>query len=116
MIPADAPDFFTDETPTAILVRQVLGAISQFEKGSLVAKLRAARDRKRAETGRCEGPKLPSPELVKEARRLARRSPKTGRKRSLRVIARELAEASHTSPTTGRAYSAEGLRKLLARA
>ena len=115
LIPADAPDFFTDETPTAILVRQVLGAISQFEKGSLVAKLRAARDRKRAETGRCEGPKPPPLALVKEARRLARRSPKTGRKRSLRVIARELAEAGHTSPT-GRAYTAEGLRKLLARA
>ena len=116
LVPADAPDFFTDETPTAILVRQVLGAISQFEKGSLVAKLRAARDRKRAETGRCEGPTPPSLALVKEARRLARRSPKTGRKRSLRVIARELAEAGHTSPATGRAYTAEGLRKLLARA
>ena len=115
LIPADAPDFFTDETPTAVLVRQVLGAISQFEKGSLVAKLKAARDRKREATGRCEGRKPPSPELVKEARRLARRSPRTGRKRSLRVIAHELAEVGHTSPT-GKAYTAEGVRKLLARA
>ena len=102
LIPADAPDFFIDETPTAVLVRQVLGAISQFEKASLVAKLKAARDRKKAETGRCEGRKPPSPVLVKEARRLARRSPRTGRKRSLRRIARELAEAGHTSPATGR--------------
>lgn len=115
LIPADAPDFFIDETPTAVLVRQVLGAISQFEKASLVAKLKAARDRKKAETGRCEGRKPPSPVLVKEARRLARRSPRTGRKRSLRRIARELAEAGHTSPATGRAYSAEGIRLLLAR-
>ena len=116
LIPADAPDFFIDETPTAVLVRQVLGAISQFEKASLVAKLKAARDRKKAETGRCEGRKPPPPELVKEARRLARRSPRTGRKRSLRQIARELAALGHTSPTTGRAYSAEGIKKLLARA
>ena len=29
IIPASAPDFFTEDTPTAILVRQVLGAIAQ---------------------------------------------------------------------------------------
>jgi hypothetical protein len=28
IIPASAPDFFTEDTPTAILVRQVLGAIA----------------------------------------------------------------------------------------
>src|SRR5262249_49750069 len=41
LIPATAPDFFTEDTPTAVLVRQVLGAIAQFEKTSLVAKLKA---------------------------------------------------------------------------
>ena len=34
IIPASAPDFFTEDTPTAVLVRQVLGAIAQFEKAS----------------------------------------------------------------------------------
>jgi len=34
-----------------VLVRQVVGAIAQFEKISLVAKLKAARDRKKAATG-----------------------------------------------------------------
>ena len=48
LVPATAPDFFTEDTPTAVLVRQVLGAIAQFEKTSLVAKLKAARDRKKA--------------------------------------------------------------------
>ena len=37
LVPASAPDFFMTDTPTAVLVRQVLGAISQFEKASLVA-------------------------------------------------------------------------------
>ena len=46
LIPASAPDFFTEDTPTAVLVRQVLGAIAQFEKATTVAKLKAARDRK----------------------------------------------------------------------
>jgi DNA invertase Pin-like site-specific DNA recombinase len=55
IIPASAPDFFTEDTPTAVLVRQVLGAISQFEKASAVAKLAAAR--KREQEGRCEGRK-----------------------------------------------------------
>src|SRR5262245_2341850 len=36
IIPASAPDFFTEDTPTAVLVRQVLGAIAQFEKASAV--------------------------------------------------------------------------------
>jgi hypothetical protein len=37
LVPTSAPDFFTTDTPTAVLVRQVLGAISKFEKASLVA-------------------------------------------------------------------------------
>jgi hypothetical protein len=35
----------------------VLGAVSQFEKSVIVAKLRAARTRQRRVTGRCEGRK-----------------------------------------------------------
>src|SRR5262249_13072914 len=46
-----------EDTPTAVLVRQVLGAIAQFEKASAVAKLAAARKRKRERDGRCEGRK-----------------------------------------------------------
>jgi DNA invertase Pin-like site-specific DNA recombinase len=70
LIPATAPDFFTEETPTAVLVRQVLGAISQFEKATIVAKLKVARDRKRAETGKCGGQRSMAetrPELVELA-------------------------------------------------
>src|SRR6516164_3804632 len=37
LIPATSPDHFIEDTPTAVLVRQVLGAIAQFEKTSLVA-------------------------------------------------------------------------------
>jgi DNA invertase Pin-like site-specific DNA recombinase len=81
IIPASAPDFFTEDTPTAVLVRQVLGAIAQFEKASIVAKLAAARKRKREREGRCEGRKPLSetrPEVVALARKLRRRRPKGG--------------------------------------
>jgi len=40
LIAADDPGSFLDDTPTAKLVRQVLGAISEFEKAMVVAKAR----------------------------------------------------------------------------
>jgi DNA invertase Pin-like site-specific DNA recombinase len=40
LIAADSPSSFLDDTPTARLIRQVLGAVSEFEKAMLVAKLR----------------------------------------------------------------------------
>jgi len=43
--------------PTRVLIRQILGALAQWEKSMLVAKLKSARDRVRKSTGRCEGKK-----------------------------------------------------------
>jgi Resolvase, N terminal domain len=40
LIAADDPSSFIDDTPRAKLVRQVLGAISEFDKAMTVAKLR----------------------------------------------------------------------------
>lgn len=42
---------------TRVMMRQMLGAVAQYEKAQLVIKLRAARTRKKSETGRCEGRK-----------------------------------------------------------
>jgi len=74
--------------------------VSQFEKASLVAKLRGARERKKADTGRCEGREPVPAAVIVEARRLARRNPKSGQKRSLRQIAAELAALSHQGKAT----------------
>jgi hypothetical protein len=79
-----------------------------------VRKLRVARERKRADTGRCEGRKPVPAEVVKEARRLARRRPKTGERRSLRAIAAELAKLGYLAES-GRPYGAESVRRILAR-
>jgi DNA invertase Pin-like site-specific DNA recombinase len=46
------------EDPTRILFRQIMGAIAQFDKTMIVCKLRAARDRIRKRTGKCEGRKV----------------------------------------------------------
>jgi len=114
LIPATAPDFFTEETPTAVLVRQVLGAIAQFEKTSLVAKLKAARDRKRSVTGKCGGRKSyaeAKPEtrvgqavaLAKELRR---------QRMSLRKISATLAAQGHVT-ATGKPYVASAVQAMV---
>ena len=59
VIPVDSPDYFILDNidPTTNLIRQVLGALSEFEKNSVVAKLRGARQRIKAKKGKCEGRK-----------------------------------------------------------
>lgn len=47
-----------DKDPTRTLFRQIMGAISQFDKAMITAKLRAARDRIRKREGKCEGRKF----------------------------------------------------------
>lgn len=115
LIAADSPDAFLDDTPTAAMVRQILGAVSQFEKAMLVAKLKGARDRKKRETGKCGGRKSyaeRSPELVALAKRLAR-YPVNGRKRSLREIAAELEEQGHVT-ADGKQYAATAVARMIA--
>src|SRR5262249_33982440 len=112
--PASAPIFFPEKTPTAVLVRQVLGAIAQFEKASIVAKLAAARKRKRQRDGRCEGRKPLSetrPEVVVLARRLRRRRPKAGQL-SLRDISKELAARGFLNEL-GKPYAAKSVASML---
>src|SRR5947209_6497973 len=50
------PDLIAND-PTRILMRQLLGAVAQYDKSQIVLKLRGARLRKRAKEGRCEGRK-----------------------------------------------------------
>jgi hypothetical protein len=85
---------FVEDTPTAVLVRQVPGAVAEFEKTTLVAKLAAAR--KRMATGeKVEGRKSHAearPNVVKVAKALARKRPKGG-KMSLRAVSVSVALA-----------------------
>lgn len=114
LVPASAPDFFTSDTPTAVLVRQVLGAIAEFEKASLVAKLAGARKRRRMEAGKCEGRKPlaeTAPEAVEMARRLAS---VRKRKPSLRAIAVQLAESGFVNER-GNVYNPKSIAAMIAK-
>jgi DNA invertase Pin-like site-specific DNA recombinase len=115
LIAADSPDSFLDTTPTALLIRQVLGAVSQFEKAALVAKLRAARERKKRETGKCGGRRSvaeANPATVALAKKLAH-YPVNGRRRSLRDVAAELETAGHLT-SKGTAYGAAAVARMIA--
>jgi DNA invertase Pin-like site-specific DNA recombinase len=56
LISVTEPDLLKTD-PTRVLMRQIFGAISQYEKNMIVSKLRGARQRMKAKTGRCEGRK-----------------------------------------------------------
>ena len=116
LIAADSPTSFLDDTPTARLIRQVLGAVSEFEKAMVVAKLRGARDRKRKTGVKVEGRKSVAetkPDVVALARRLNRKAPKGGQ-RTLREIAAELAVVGHLT-STGKPYAPAAVARMLER-
>lgn len=118
LVAADSPETFADGAdPMVEAVRQMLGVMAQLDKALTVAKLRGARDRASATVGRrVEGRKgygETNPEVVRQAKRLARKSPKTGEARSLREIATELA-ALGMMTGRGTVFSAGQVRRLLA--
>jgi DNA invertase Pin-like site-specific DNA recombinase len=57
LIAADAPNSFLDDTPTSAFIRQVLAAVQQLDRSMTVAKLRGARQRKRATGVKVDGRK-----------------------------------------------------------
>jgi len=90
-----------EDDPTRKLVRQVLGAIAEYDKTMLVLKLKAARDRKKARDGKCEGRKSyheTNQILLAEIKRL-RRKPRNGKRLSLKKTVEALNEQGFKSDT-----------------
>ncbi len=56
LISTHEPDLDSDD-PTRVLMRQIMGAIAQYDRAMVVLKLKGARARMKRETGRCEGRK-----------------------------------------------------------
>jgi DNA invertase Pin-like site-specific DNA recombinase len=110
LITAAGDDLTASDDPTRKMMRQIAGAFAEYEKARLVAKLRGARERKRLETGKCEGRMSRARreelagdlqvavmlgEAIQMAKRLRRANPKTGQRLSLRKISAELAVAGY---------------------
>jgi DNA invertase Pin-like site-specific DNA recombinase len=114
VLTAGGDDLTDSSDPSRVMMRQIAGSFAQYEKTRLVAKLRAARDRKRQVVGKCEGRKNwaeINPELVREAKRLRRRSPK-GHQRSLRDVAAELAKLGFVNQR-GAEFSASSIASIV---
>jgi DNA invertase Pin-like site-specific DNA recombinase len=101
------------QDPTRKLVRQVLGAIAEYDK-TMVLKLRAARERKRAKFGKCEGRKSYTeamPEVIREIRRL-RRKRKGKKRRTYKMVADELNSQGRLT-MTGKVFSWQTVQNIL---
>lgn len=108
VVTSSGEDLTETDDPARVMIRQVGAAFAQYEKARLVGKLKAARDRKRKATGRCEGRKPVPSETIKLARKLARK--RRGNVLSLRKIAAGLASAGHKT------YGAQSIKHMLSKA
>lgn len=83
-----------DDSPTGKLIRQILGAVDEFDKNVTVLKLRAARERKRRQGQKCEGRKAygerPGETVIVERILKLRRKPRGADRLSFAAIADRL--------------------------
>ena len=115
LIAVDSPTTFTEDTPTAELVRSLLGAVSQFEKATVVARLASGRERKKRLTGKGQGRKRLTdmhPELQNIARQLRRKCRKTGKRLSYDKVAAALYEQGYATSKDNQ-YSAATVKSLV---
>lgn len=126
LIPADTPNYFEEDNPSLKMIRQILGAVAEYQKDDLVAKLKGARDRKKKVNaklrsqftldgcGKCEGRKSYAevdPDLIKLAKRLYRK-PRKGKRLSLRKISSKLYEMGYRT-SSDKPFSASQVRKFV---
>ena len=115
LIPVDAPDYFTGDSPSLTMIRQILGAVSEFEKSNLVSKLRGARERIKAEKGKCGGRKSLQEHFGERKFKRLMYLTKTLKESgfSLAKIADGLWDEGWMQPTTLRPFNKSQVRRLI---
>ena len=113
VVAENGQDLTSDDSPTGKLVRQILGAVAEFDKASIAIKLRTARVNKRKLTGKCEGRKFYGEKPGEEIGLAIIKEAKT-KKKSLSQIAHALNEAG--IPTRlGNTWCRSSISKILSR-
>jgi DNA invertase Pin-like site-specific DNA recombinase len=100
--------------PTRILMRQMMSAFAQYEKSMIVAKLRGARQRTKAKTGRCEGVKPYGALADEQPVPLSRISALHAQGRMLAAISEAL-NAEGIMPRRGAKWYPSGVRDVILR-
>jgi site-specific DNA recombinase len=88
LVSVQEPDLMSSD-PARIAFRQMMGVFAQYDKSQIVLKLKAARMRKRAKEGRCEGRK-PFGHYEGEQAAIARMQALAATGMSIRAIAAKL--------------------------
>lgn len=120
VIAADSGTDLTADTddPTRRLIRQVLGAVAEFDRRVTVLKLRAARDRIRSRGQRCEGRKpfgsRPGEQQALDRIRELYRKPHGHRRRSLQAIC-EILNAEGVATRSGKPWHPQVLNRIVRR-
>jgi DNA invertase Pin-like site-specific DNA recombinase len=114
VLTASGDDLTNTDDPFKVAMRQIAGAFAHLEKARLVAKLKGARDRKRATGVKVEGRKSYAemdPEMVRLAKRL-HRYPVNGQRRSLRNVSKALAAAGFLA-SSGKPFDAKSIARMV---
>jgi DNA invertase Pin-like site-specific DNA recombinase len=120
VIAADSGTDLTADTddPTRRLIRQVLGAVAEFDRRVTVLKLRAARERIRRRGQRCEGRKpfgsKPGEAQAVERIRELHRKPHGRDRRSLQEIC-DILNQERVPTRTGKPWSRKVLHRIVTR-
>ncbi|MCK5944072.1 MAG: recombinase family protein [Planctomycetes bacterium] len=118
IVTADTGENLTeaDSDPSRKLIRQVLNAVAEYERSALVAKLAAARARKKRSGGHSVGnyrfgshPERPDEAATLDRIRQLRRATRCKKRPSLAAIAAILNEEGHSS-RSGRRWTASMVR------
>lgn len=106
------------EDPTRRLIRQVLGAVAEFDRRVTVLKLRAARDRIRSRGQRCEGRKpfgsRPGEESALARIRELHRKPYGQARRTLQEIC-DVLNAEAIPTRTGKPWTRQVVSRIVKR-
>jgi DNA invertase Pin-like site-specific DNA recombinase len=109
VLTANGDDLTDSDDEFRVAMRQILGVFSQLEKTRLVKKLKGARDRKKAQTGKCGGRRAHA-ELRPEAVALARRL--RAQQMSLREVSAQLATAGFVN-ARGCPFAPKSIRAMI---
>jgi DNA invertase Pin-like site-specific DNA recombinase len=110
LVSVTEPDLCSDD-PTRTLMRQVLGAFSEYERSMIVLKLRGARQRMKSKAGRCEGRK-PYGRTVVERETIQRMKTLRVGRYSYEQIAAAL-DSEGLLPRSGRSWNAIVVNRIL---